>query len=52
MSAPRVLKPTLNGKVIHYHSDGTGRDNYITVNEGGLCSARTTTSGGFFGHLR
>ena len=23
-------RPRLDGKVIHYHSDGTGRDNYIT----------------------
>jgi len=26
----------MDGKVLHYHSDGTGRDGYIVVNEGGF----------------
>ena len=28
----------MENKVTHYHSDGTGRDTYIIVNEGGRSS--------------
>ena len=28
--------PQMHAKPLHYHSDGTGRDRYIGINEGGL----------------
>jgi hypothetical protein len=30
----RKLPPILDNKVTHYHSDGSGRDNYIGIDEG------------------
>jgi len=31
-----------DGKPIHYHSDGSGRDNYITTNSGGFARGAMT----------
>lgn len=31
-------KVRYDGKAIHYHTDGTGRDTYITRNNGGMMS--------------
>ena len=28
-SAKRIIKPSTSNKTIHYHSDGSGRDNYV-----------------------
>jgi len=33
---PRIIKPSSDRKTIHYTSDGSGRDNYIIYNQGGL----------------
>ena len=34
--------PSFENKVTHYHSDGSGRDNYILVNEGGRTNNYTS----------
>jgi hypothetical protein len=40
----------LDGRPIHYRPDGSGRDNYISVNSGGIC--RDSHEGSFMSNLR
>ena len=44
-------------KTLYYTSDGTGRDSYIGINSGGLCTNNEGTSAGgrkeiFFGEMK
>jgi len=51
MSTTRGGFSRYDGKPIHYHSDGSGRDNYITVNSGGFARGGKTQDH-FYSNLR
>jgi hypothetical protein len=52
ISAYRSNGGRLDGKTVHYQSDGTGRDHYITSNAGGFARLSSTNEEGFGSTLR
>eukprot|EP01017_Pseudomicrothorax_dubius_P034578 TRINITY_DN4764_c0_g1_i3.p1 TRINITY_DN4764_c0_g1~~TRINITY_DN4764_c0_g1_i3.p1 ORF type:complete len:185 (-),score=26.27 TRINITY_DN4764_c0_g1_i3:80-634(-) len=54
-SGNRTSRNFIEPKVVHYHSDGTGRDYYIGLNDGGLTTHTSNirrAKEGFLGSLR
>ncbi|KAL4453023.1 hypothetical protein ABPG73_002308 [Tetrahymena malaccensis] len=51
-NGPRSYKPQSDNKVVHYISDGSGRDNYILVNSGGLTNYTYSSNLKFLRGLR
>eukprot|EP00347_Sterkiella_histriomuscorum_P004546 403360052 len=49
-----VKRPLINSKSIHYHSNGTGRDSYIMINQGGfqIENRAGEQNGSFYNGLR